>query len=91
MSSSGHEHPDGVSARSFRRIAGIGALKDLGDGTGEVKSMRPHPSFLRRGLRTQQFQSVPASHALTGLPMSRAGAGSSCPIIRSESFQASAS
>ena len=45
MSSSGREHPDGVSARSFRRIAGIGALKDLGDGTGEVKSMRRIPAF----------------------------------------------
>lgn len=31
-------------------IAGIGALKDLGDRTGEVKSMRTHPEFLRRGI-----------------------------------------
>jgi putative acetyltransferase len=31
-------------------IAGIGALKDLGDRTGELKSMRTHPDFLRRGL-----------------------------------------
>jgi putative acetyltransferase len=31
-------------------IAGIGALKDLGDGTGELKSMRTHPDFLRRGV-----------------------------------------
>ena len=32
------------------KIAGIGALKDLGDGAGEVKSMRTHPDFLRRGV-----------------------------------------
>ncbi len=32
------------------RIAGIGALKSLRDGTGEVKSMRTHPDFLRRGV-----------------------------------------
>jgi putative acetyltransferase len=31
-------------------IAGIGALKDLGDGTGELKSMRTHPKYLRRGV-----------------------------------------
>ena len=31
-------------------IAGIGALKDLGDSTGELKSMRTHPTFLRRGV-----------------------------------------
>ena len=32
------------------KIAGIGALKDLGDRTGELKSMRTHPDFLRRGV-----------------------------------------
>lgn len=32
------------------QIAGIGALKDLGDGTGEIKSMRTHPDFLRQGV-----------------------------------------
>ena len=32
------------------RLAGIGALKDLGDRSGEVKSMRTHPDFLRRGV-----------------------------------------
>lgn len=31
-------------------IAGIGALKDLGDRSGELKSMRTHPDFLRRGV-----------------------------------------
>ena len=31
-------------------VAGIGALKDLGDRTGEIKSMRTHPGFLRRGI-----------------------------------------
>jgi putative acetyltransferase len=29
---------------------GIGALKELGDGTGEVKSMRTHPDHLRKGV-----------------------------------------
>ena len=31
-------------------IAGIGALKALGDGRGEVKSMRTHPDHLRTGV-----------------------------------------
>jgi putative acetyltransferase len=31
-------------------IAGVGALRDLGDGGGEVKSMRTHPDHLRRGV-----------------------------------------
>jgi putative acetyltransferase len=31
-------------------VAGIGALKDLGDGTGELKSMRTHPDHLRKGV-----------------------------------------
>ena len=32
------------------RAVGIGALKELGHGLGEIKSMRTHPEFLRRGI-----------------------------------------
>ena len=31
-------------------IAGVGALKDLGGGAGEIKSMRTHPEHLRKGV-----------------------------------------
>jgi putative acetyltransferase len=31
-------------------VAGIAALKELGNRTGELKSMRTHPAFLRRGV-----------------------------------------
>ena len=31
-------------------LAGVGALKELGDGSGEVKSMRTHPDHLRQGV-----------------------------------------
>jgi len=31
-------------------VVGIGALKELGDGSAEVKSMRTHPDHLRRGV-----------------------------------------
>jgi putative acetyltransferase len=33
-------------------IAGVGALKALGDGVGELKSMRTHPGHLRKGVAT---------------------------------------
>jgi putative acetyltransferase len=41
-----------------QRIAGIGALKDLRDGGGEVKSMRTHPDFLRRGIGTSVLEHI---------------------------------
>lgn len=37
------------SAWEGDRIASIGAMKRLADGTAEVKSMRTHPDFARRG------------------------------------------
>jgi putative acetyltransferase len=40
------------SAWHGRALAGIGALKELGGGTGEVKSMRTHPQCLRQGVAT---------------------------------------
>ncbi|HRD28313.1 MAG TPA: GNAT family N-acetyltransferase [Caulobacter sp.] len=38
------------TVRDDGALAGIGALKALGDGTGELKSMRTHPDHLRRGV-----------------------------------------
>ncbi len=38
------------SAWAGTAIAGIGALKELGGASGEIKSMRTHPAFLRRGV-----------------------------------------
>ncbi|MGI3777416.1 MAG: GNAT family N-acetyltransferase [Janthinobacterium lividum] len=38
------------SVREGGEVVGIGALKELGDGGGEVKSMRTHPDHLRRGV-----------------------------------------
>ena len=38
------------SAWDGEAIAGIGALKELGGGTAEVKSMRTHPEHLRKGV-----------------------------------------
>ena len=38
------------SAWAGTDLAGVGALKDLGDGSGEVKSMRTDPRHLRQGV-----------------------------------------
>lgn len=38
------------SAWMGERIAGIGALRQLSADHGEIKSMRTHPDFLRRGV-----------------------------------------
>ena len=40
------------------RIAGIGALKELAAGCGEVKSMRTHPEFLRQGVAAQLLEHI---------------------------------
>jgi putative acetyltransferase len=39
-------------------VAGIGALRDLGDRTGELKSMRTHPAFLRRGVASALLEHI---------------------------------
>ena len=48
---SGLQTPDITvwTVRQDGALAGIGALKALGDGTGEIKSMRTHPDHLRKG------------------------------------------
>jgi len=38
------------TARDSGALLGFAALKDLGDGTGEVKSMRTAPAHLRKGV-----------------------------------------
>lgn len=38
------------SVREGHDVVGIGALKELGGGAAEVKSMRTHPDHLRRGV-----------------------------------------
>jgi putative acetyltransferase len=39
-------------------IAGIGALKALGDGAAELKSMRTHPDHLRRGVASAMLEHI---------------------------------
>ncbi|WP_140719306.1 MULTISPECIES: GNAT family N-acetyltransferase [Gammaproteobacteria] len=48
---SGLQRPDVTVWSAWRgdALASIGALRTLGDGHGELKSMRTHPAFLRQG------------------------------------------
>ena len=39
-------------------LAGCGALKMLGGGHGEIKSMRTHDDFLRRGVAAQMLEHI---------------------------------
>ncbi|SRR5579859_1374270 len=39
-------------------IAGIGALKMLGEGHAELKSMRTHPDFLRQGVAAHLLEHI---------------------------------
>ncbi len=39
-------------------IAGIGALKDLGDHGGEIKSMRTHPDHIRKGVASALLEHI---------------------------------
>ena len=43
------------------RIAAIGAMKILGDGLAEVKSMRTHPHFLRMGAGAAILETIIAA------------------------------
>ena len=50
-----------------RRVTAIGALKRLGDGTGEVKSMCTHPDFLRRGIAATLLETIIAHARAEGM------------------------
>lgn len=54
------------SARRDGQAIGIGALKALGDGIGEVKSMRTHPDHLRRGVAAALLDHMIAVARLRG-------------------------
>ncbi|MDO1585454.1 GNAT family N-acetyltransferase [Rhizobium oryzicola] len=55
------------SAWSTDKIASIGALKMLPDGSGEVKSMRTHPDFIRKGAATAILEQVISTARARGM------------------------
>jgi putative acetyltransferase len=48
-------------------LAGVGALKELGDGAGELKSMRTHPDHLRTGVAAALLEHIIAEARTRGL------------------------
>ena len=49
------------------RLTAIGAMKRLGDGQAEVKSMRTHPDFLRKGAAAALLEAIIALAREEGL------------------------
>jgi putative acetyltransferase len=49
------------------RVAGVAALKQLSATTGEIKSMRTHPDFLRRGVAAALLDHIVAEADGLGL------------------------
>jgi putative acetyltransferase len=47
-------------------LAGMGALKALGDRSGEIKSMRTHPDHLRRGVGAALLEHIIATARARG-------------------------
>ena len=56
------------SAWEGEALAGIGALKTLRDGTGEIKSMRTHPDHLRKGVAAAILEHIIAEARRRELP-----------------------
>jgi putative acetyltransferase len=48
-------------------LAGIGALKEAGAGTGEIKSMRTHPQHLRKGVAAALLEHIMKEARARGL------------------------
>jgi putative acetyltransferase len=55
------------TVRCAGEVVGIGALKALGGGSGEIKSMRTHPEHLRRGVAAVLLDHIIAEARARGL------------------------
>lgn len=55
------------AAYAGNRVAAIGALKQLDDKSGEIKSMRTHPDFLRQGIAAALLETIIAHARTQGL------------------------
>lgn len=66
---SGLKTPDVTVWTAWRagRVCGIAALRQLGDGAGEVKSMRTHPDHLRQGVAAALLDHVISEAKARGL------------------------
>ena len=66
---SGLQTPDVTvwTVRDGDEIVGVGALRKLADGVGELKSMRTHPDHVRRGVATLLLDHMIAQARARGL------------------------
>ena len=55
------------AAHVGERVAAIGALKQLDENSGEIKSMRTHPDFLRQGIAAALLETIIAHARALGL------------------------
>ena len=55
------------TARLAVALAGIAALKELGGGAGEIKSMRTHPDHLRKGVAAALLDHIMGEARARGL------------------------
>jgi putative acetyltransferase len=60
-------------------LAAVAALRDLGDGTAELKSMRTHPNHLRRGVASALLVKLIATAREKGLKRLSLETGSGYP------------
>jgi putative acetyltransferase len=66
---SGLQRPDVTvwTAWEGESLAGIAALRRLAEGSGEIKSMRTHPAFLKRGVASRLLAFIMAQAASSGI------------------------
>ncbi len=66
---SGLQRPDVTvwTAWEGEKLAGIAALRRLGDGSGEIKSMRTHPAYLQKGVASRLLAFIMAQAAASGI------------------------
>lgn len=66
---SGLQTPDVTVWTAWRgeAVAAVGALKSLGDGSAEIKSMRTHPDHLRQGAAAAILDTIIAEAQRRGL------------------------
>jgi putative acetyltransferase len=63
-------------------VVGIGALKELRNGSAEVKSMRTHPDHLRRGVAALLLDHIAAEAKARGLTRLSLEIGSGPALVR---------
>jgi putative acetyltransferase len=78
------------SAWDGESLVGLGALNDLGDGEGELKSMRTAPTHLRRGVARSMLDHLIAEARRRGYRRVSLETGNNAPFAAARSLYATA-